>query len=55
MKDTTMGMTEDEKRALKRGGHFAFAAPTAWGPPNPLAVRIPEAVRISGLSRSEIY
>jgi excisionase family DNA binding protein len=40
-----MGMTDLEKRALKGSAAFAevFAAP------------IPEACRISGLSRSEIY
>ena len=40
-----MGMTDIEKRALKGGAPFM----------EPLAAPIPDACRISGLSRSEIY
>jgi hypothetical protein len=40
-----MGMTEIEKRAIKGGASFAET----------LAAPIPDACRISGLSRSEIY
>jgi hypothetical protein len=39
-----MGMTEVERRALKGG----FEVET-------IAVRLPEATRISGFSRSELY
>lgn len=49
-----MGMTDIEKRALKGGGMSSAIVATP-GPPDPLAVRIPEATRLSGLSRSEIY
>jgi hypothetical protein len=45
MRDKLMGMTEIERQALK-GGAVAI---------EPLAVRLPDAVRISGLSRSELY
>jgi excisionase family DNA binding protein len=41
-----MGMTDVEKRALKGGGAFFMEA---------LAAPIPDACRVSGLSRSEIY
>ena len=40
-----MGMTDVEKRVLKGGAAFM----------EPLAAPIPDACRISGLSRSEIY
>jgi hypothetical protein len=40
-----MSTTDVEKRALKVGGSFF----------EPLAASIPDACRISGLSRSEIY
>jgi hypothetical protein len=49
-----MGMTEIERWLLK-GGHVALAIANARGPLDPIALRMPEAVRISGLSRSEIY
>ena len=39
------------QRALKGKAVMAFATPQ----PDPLTVRIPEATRFSGLSRSEIY
>ena len=39
-----MGMTEVERRALKGGIEV-----------EPIAVRLPEATRISGFSRSELY
>jgi hypothetical protein len=42
-----MGMTDIE-RALLRGGNVR-------GSPDPLAVRIPEACRLTGWSRSEFY
>jgi predicted DNA-binding transcriptional regulator AlpA len=50
-----MGMTEIERRALKGGTRVALTISDIRGPPDPIAVRIPEAIRISGLSRSEIY
>jgi hypothetical protein len=40
-----MDMTDVERRALKAGA----------APMEPIAVRLPEATRISGLSKSEIY
>jgi hypothetical protein len=40
-----MGMTDIERRALKGGA----------SPIEPFATSIPDACRISGLSRSEIY
>jgi hypothetical protein len=40
-----MGMTDIERRARK-GGAFELT---------PIAVRIADAIRISGLSRSELY
>jgi hypothetical protein len=40
-----MGMTDVERRALKGGAPYI----------EPLAASIPDACRISGLSRSEIY
>jgi hypothetical protein len=43
--DISMGMTDLEKRALKGGALFMEM----------LAAPIPDACRISGLSRSEIY
>ena len=49
-----MDMTNIEPRALKGNALVTFAAPAA-PTPDPLAVRLPEAVRISGFSRSEIY
>jgi hypothetical protein len=49
-----MGMTDVERRALKGNTLTACATP-APPQPDPLTVRIPEAERISGLSRSEIY
>jgi hypothetical protein len=39
-----MGMTDIERRALKGGLVI-----------EPFAVRIPDAIRMSGLSRSELY
>ncbi len=55
-----MGMTNDERRALKgniRLGSGNFTAPTVADvtPLEPIAMRIPEATRFSGFSRSEIY
>jgi hypothetical protein len=54
-----MGMTETERRALLGNRQVALASidPRFPGPIafDPIAVRISEAVRISGLSRSEIY
>ncbi len=49
-----MGMTEPERRALKGNTRMTIASP---GPHvgDPIAVRIPEAQRISGFSRSELY
>ncbi|MGD0432555.1 MAG: hypothetical protein ABSA58_15845 [Acetobacteraceae bacterium] len=43
-----MGMTTDEKRALKGGGNAAVLL-------EPLTMRLPDAIRYSGLSRSELY
>jgi len=40
-----MGLTDTERRSLSGGATYI----------EPLAVRLPEASRISGLSRSEIY
>jgi hypothetical protein len=50
-----MGMTDIERRALKGGTPVALASPPTNGTTGPIALRIPEAVRVSGLSRSEIY
>jgi hypothetical protein len=49
-----MGMTDVERRALKGNAMVASTAP-AQPQPDPLTVRIPEATRISGFSRSELY
>jgi hypothetical protein len=49
-----MGMTEIERRLLKSNAAMAVATPAALQP-DPIAVRIPEATRISGFSRSELY
>lgn len=49
-----MGMTDVDRRALKGDSLTAFATP-APPQPDPLTVRIAEAARISGFSRSEIY
>jgi hypothetical protein len=49
-----MGMTDVERRALKGNTQVAIASPDARDF-DPIAVRIPQASRISGLSRSEIY
>ena len=48
-----MGLTQDEKRAMKGGSR----PPEGPRTPSlePIAAAIPEACRISGLSRSEIY
>ena len=46
-----MGMTEVERRALK-GGAGLPAEPAAI---EPLAIRLAEAIRISGFSRSDLY
>jgi hypothetical protein len=50
-----MGMTDVERRTLKAGTQVALATPNIRGPPDPIAVRIPEAILASGLSRSELY
>jgi hypothetical protein len=51
--DTQMGTTETERRALMGG---ALSSIEAIAPLfDPLAVRLPEASRISGFSRSELY
>lgn len=42
-----MGMTDEERRRLKKSGGGVSL--------EPLAAPIPDACRISGLSRSEIY
>jgi hypothetical protein len=44
-RDIVTGITDVEKRAIKGGAAFM----------EPLAAPIPDAYRISGLSRSEIY
>jgi len=49
-----MGMSDVEKRKLKGNALSAFIT-AARAHHDLLAIRIPEAVRISGLSRSEIY
>jgi hypothetical protein len=49
-----MGMTKIERTLLK-GGHIAFATPNVHESPDPIAVRIPAACRLSGWSRSELY
>jgi hypothetical protein len=49
-----MGVTDIERKLLK-GGHVAVAVPIQRGLPAPIAVRIPEACRLSGWSRSELY
>lgn len=48
-----MGLTEVEKKALKGGG--AALVTTSGNKTEPLAVRLSEAQRISGLSRSDLY
>lgn len=53
-----MGMTNIERAALK--GNTALsgrgdAGPSIGPPPDPLAVRLAEAQRISGFSRSDLY
>jgi hypothetical protein len=48
-----MGMTVPERRALMGGTLSSVEAITP--PFEPLAVRLPEASRISGFSRSELY
>jgi hypothetical protein len=49
-----MGMTNVERRALK-GNTQQGVVPSNPYAPAPIAVRIPDAVCLSGLSRSEIY
>jgi hypothetical protein len=49
-----MGMADVQKRALKGNTQVALTS-VDTRLPNPIAVRIPEAIRLSGLSRSEIY
>jgi hypothetical protein len=46
-----MGTTDVERRALNGG----TALPAEPAPTEPLAVRLAEAVRISGFSRSDLY
>jgi hypothetical protein len=46
-----MGMTDIERRALKGGAGL----PGVPALTEPLAVRLAEAVRISGFSRSDLY
>jgi hypothetical protein len=48
-----MGLTQDEKRALKGGS--GTAGGSAIARLEPIAAAIPDACRVSGLSRSEIY
>lgn len=55
-----MGMTDIERRALKGGTAFPanagpLAAPISIPPIEPILVRLAEAQRISGLSRSDLY
>jgi hypothetical protein len=47
-----MGMTDDEKKRLKGSGAGAFVTEVAT---EPFAVRLPEAERLTGLSRAELY
>ena len=49
-----MGMTDVERHALKGNTPSGIAAPDTPAL-YPLALRMPEATRTSGLSRSEIY
>jgi hypothetical protein len=49
-----MSLTDIEPRALKVDAMVAPTAPVL-PQPDPLTVRIPEATRISGFSRSELY
>jgi hypothetical protein len=49
-----MGMSDIERRAL-RGNALTASSTSAPLQSDPLAIRIPEAERISGFSRSEIY
>ena len=49
-----MGATIVERRALKGNAQVAIGSPVS-GAVTPIAVRIPDAIRIAGLSRSEIY
>ena len=49
-----MGMTDIERHALKGNTQVAIVPPDTRLP-DPIALRIPEAIRISALSRSEIY
>jgi hypothetical protein len=48
-----MSKIDSERRVLK--GSALAAVTLNLAQPDPLAVRIPEATRISGFSRSEIY
>jgi hypothetical protein len=54
-----MGLTDVERRALKGGAALPrqCAPPKQIAPPPiaPIAVRLPEAQRVSGLSRSDLY
>jgi hypothetical protein len=47
-----MGMTDIERRVLK-GGHAIGATGAVVN--EPMAVRLSEAIRLSGLSRSRLY
>ena len=50
-----MSMRNIERKLLK-GGNFALEISDERGPsPDPIAIRIPEACRLSGWSRSELY